>query len=444
MVTPKKSQRVGTKKPINGASPTVEATVPEIPEPKIEIEADVILELSHADLSHTFRANTATLKAKSAYFTNLLSARFDEGCRIEKDHASLREKHGSISAAPPEELPVIRIEDLGRLSEVKSIAALCNDFFNFLHGINLPQDPPPPVANLANLTIVADRFDALAALKACVQKRKILRAIDRKTTSRAEIALTEEKVRQRMLIATLLDDSQWLERYSTRMISNGWVGEGNTAETSALWWDLPMRLEEELAFRRECILETFQSLQTFYLNLYTSRERQCKLGYDSSPQCDTFQLGELIRYFSRVGTIQLRGTIVDTNDEAPAHGYDATLLDLVHTFRQVSEYQIDQNHNHCGIRTRILPILDVLVAFLSFIGIHGEDWRTSRLEDAWLTAKRPKLCTKKDLQMSASLPKDEKYARVRKFFTALERDWSDEVSASHHLGSNFGKLSLIP
>jgi hypothetical protein len=422
----------------------VEVPLPEVVEPKVEVEVDLVLELSHAGLSHKVRANTAILKAKSAYFTNLFSSRFDEGSRLENAHARLREKYERVSAAPPEELPVIRIEDLGRLSEVKSIAALCNDFFNVLHGINLPQDPPPPVANLANLTIVADRFDAVDALKACVQQRKILRAIDRKTTSRAEIALTEEKMRQRLLIAVLLDDSSWLERYSTRMISNGWVGGDIVDETSALWWDLPMRLEEELAFRRECVLETFQSLQIFYINLYTSRERQCKLGYDSSPQCDIFQLGELIRYFSRVGTIRLRGTIIAANDDAPAHAavYEGTLLDLVHTFRQVSEYQIDHNHNHCGIRTRIVPILDVLVAFLSFVGIHGEDWRTSRIEDAWHTAKRPKLCTKKDLQLPASLPRDEKYARVRKFFTAVKRDWSDEVSISHHLGSSFGKLSL--
>jgi hypothetical protein len=443
MVTPKKSQRVGTKKPINGISPAVETPLPDVLEPKVEIEVDLVLEISHTSLSHNVRVNTATLKAKSAYFTNLLSARFDEGSRIEKAHARLRELHGSVSAAPPEELPIIHIEDLGRLSEVKSITALCDDFFNVLHGINLPQDPPPPVANLANLTIVADRFDALGALKECVQQRKILRAIDRKTTSRAEAALTEEKMRQRMLIAALLDDAPWLERYSTRTISNGWVG-GAAAETSALWWDLPMRLEEELAFRRDCILETFQSLQTFYLNVYTSRERQCKLNYGSSAQCDVFQLGELIRYFTRVGTIQIRGTVIATNDDAPAHPavYEGPLLDLVNTFRQVSEYQIDQNHNHCGIRTRILPVLESLLVFLQFVGIHGDDWKTSRVEDAWLTAKRPQLRTKKDLQMSASLPREEKYARVRKFFTAVERDWADEVAVSHHLGANFGKLSL--
>jgi hypothetical protein len=429
MVTPKKSQRVGTKKPSNGPSPAVEIIVPVIEEPKVEIQVDLSLEISHADLSHTVGANTAILKAKSAYFNNLLSERFDEGSKITSTHAKLREKYGDIAAAPSEELPVVHIEDLGRLSEVKSIAALCNDFFNMLHGINLPQEPPPPVANLANLTIVADRFDAVGALRNCVQQRKILRAIDRKTTSRAELGLTEEKTRQRMLIAVFLDDAQWLERYSTRMIGNGWVG-GFAAETSALWWDLPMRLEEELAFRRECILETFQSLQMFYLTLYTSRERQCKLGYDSSPQCDTFQLGELIRYFTRIGTIQIHGTIIPT-DEAPPHTYEGTLLDLVHTFRQVSEYQIDKYHNHCGIRTRILPILDALVLLFSFVGIHGEDWRTSRFEDAWLDAKRPLRCTKKDLQLPVSIPRIEKYARVRRFFTAVERDWSDDVSVVH-------------
>lgn len=385
----------------------------------IDPRGDIVLDVKHASAGHQFRANTAALKANSKYFAGLLQGRFGESDRIEKSHVDLKIKYGSPAKSPAEELSVIHIEDIGRISAVKSIEPLCTDFLHILHGKE-PQTSLPPVANLANLAVVADRFDALDTVRAYVRRRKIPRAIDGKTSSKADSSLSEEKVRQRVLVAVLLDYGPWLEKFSARMITRGWVGK-EADESAALWWDLPSRLEEELALRRDCILDTFQSLQAYFLRLYTSRERQCKLGYDSSAQCDSFQLGEMIRFFTRSGTLQLQGTILDAAE--PPAPYEGDIFNLIDLLRQVPEYQIDRNHSHCGIRTRLIPSLDLITESLYCVGICPDCWSQNRLAHAWMDGKPP-LTWKIQTHRLRNPGHRESHANVRALFTATDRDWT--------------------
>ena len=97
--------------------------------------------------------------------------------------------------------------------------------------------------------------------------------------------------------------------------------------------------------RREYILDTLQSIQTHFIKLYTLGERQCKLGYGSSIQCDSFQLGEMMRFFHRVDTFPLRGSIFNPDGTTQYQGDIERLIDAL---RQCPEYQIDANHKHCG------------------------------------------------------------------------------------------------
>ena len=60
-----------------------------------------------------------------------------------------------------------------------------------------------------------------------------------------------------------------------------------------------MLILEELLCRREYLLETIGSVQNYFVNLYTFQPNQCRLGYDTSPACNSFQLGEMIRFFAR-------------------------------------------------------------------------------------------------------------------------------------------------
>jgi hypothetical protein len=387
----------------------------------IDPKGDVVLYISHETAStahlNRFRVNSSPLKTSSKYFASLLQGRFGESEQVEKRHVELRKQYGNFGDVPAAELPVIQIRDVGRISAVKSIEALCTDFLSILHDKETP--PAPPVVNVANLAIVADRFDALDAVRGYVRRKKMLRAIDGKTTAKAEIALSEEKVRQRLLVAILLEYPHWTEKYSARMILRGWV-DREVDETSALWWDLPARVEDELAHRRNCILGTIQSLEHHFLRQYTSRTRQCRFGYDSSAQCDSFQLGEMVRFFSRIGTIQLRGTIMD--EEEPPGAFAGDVHTLLDTLRQVPEYQIDTNHHHCGIRTSLVAILDTINECLLHIGICQECWIGSRNEQSWMDAKRPMLWKRQLLRLRTS-GHHELHTNVRAVFTAVERDW---------------------
>ncbi len=389
---------------------------------EIAANGDVVLRIEHQLVAgitvRSFRVSTSNLKTNSKYFQNILQpGRFEEANKIEAIHKTLHERYGDIAQTPSDELPILDIKDLGRIS-VKSIGPLVTDFLNILHSKDTQTSIP--VVNLANLAVVADRFDALDVVKNFVGRKKMIRAHDGKTTPRLDAALNEEKVRQRLLVGVLLDYAPWVEKYTARLITKGWTGKESDI-SSALWWDIPSRIEDELAHRRDCLLETIQSLQSHFLSMYASRERQCKLGYESSLQCDSFQLGEMVRFFMRVGTLQFQGTMVDSSD--PPVAYDGDLYLLLDTLRQVPEYQIDKFHSHCGIRTRMVPLLDMLQECLSSVGVCFDCWQEDRHQTSWMLSKRPLLWKKQTFRLRGQ-GHDNRHADIRALFTAGERDWS--------------------
>jgi hypothetical protein len=402
---------------------------------------DLVLQIEHANTNldvtlHFFRVSTTALKAKSKYFERLLEAgRFGEGQQIISQHEALLKKFSSLALAPVTELPVIRIEDLGRISAVKSIRPLLTDFLLILH--DRDTQATPPVSNLANLAIVADRFDALDAVKLHVRRKKVIRALDAKTQPKQDAGLSEERVRQRLLVGLMLDYAPWVEKYSVRLITKGWVGQEAELE-DPLWWDLPNRIEEELMLRRASILETIQSIQTHFLSQYASRTRQCRLGYDTSPECDSFQFGEMVRFYLRAGTLRLENTIAGLPPSSPppstssssdpsntTAAYDGDIHLLLDRLKQIPEYQVDRNHSHCGIRTRLVPFVDLVSAAMLQAGICGDCWAEDRHAHAWLGVKRPLKWRKQgDGVILRSQEHGRRHASVREFFLAAEKDWS--------------------
>lgn len=187
--------------------------------------------------------------------------------------------------------------------------------------------------------------------------------------------------------------------------------------------------------RRDYILDTLQSLQTHFLKLYTHGERQCKLGYDSSLQCDSFQLGEMIRFFHRLDTLPLQGSIF--NPEGPVQ-YQGDIERLIDTLRQCPEYQIDAYHRHCGLRGRLMPLLDHIQRHLSLdtanvdIGICADCWHARRAEYSWTDAKRPVIWNGSMMgsRLRASSGPGQgslcltRHLNIRDMFTAVTRDWT--------------------
>ncbi|KAF2194871.1 hypothetical protein K469DRAFT_686806 [Zopfia rhizophila CBS 207.26] len=394
----------------------------------------------------SYKVDSRTLQRSSRYFEKLLSSRFSEGSKLlaELEELKVSGKYSNIADAPANALPQILIVNIGRISKVSTIQNLTADFLRALHGQDLAV-ASPPVANLANLAVVADRFDALSVLSRYVQRKKYLQVIDAKTKSKSNTSISEERVRQKLLIGLLFDHPPWVTKYSKQLImrdSAQWKPDIEEDHTAALWWDIPNGVEDEMIQRREYILETINSLQSHFLKLYTSGERQCKLGYDSSVQCDSFQLGEMVRFFIKLGTLRLQGTIYDTTE--PIH-YAGDIDRLLESLRQCSSYQIDRNHSHCGLRVRLIPLLDLIQNQLSLvagsldIGICAECWNHNHPLYAWSLAKRPvlwiqsKALTGSRTLASSFTEKEHKrlsgsclggHILVREMFMAVERDWT--------------------
>lgn len=195
--------------------------------------------------SFVYRTGIEQLRQSSPYFASLLDPhKFGEGTRVAERLKQLKEQYGNVLEAPVEELPRVKVLDVGRISRVNSIKNLFMDFLNVLHGLELSTSAPP-VGNLANLAVVADRFDALPTLTKFVRCKRFLQTIDAKSKGKTTI-VPEERARQKLLIGLLFDHPPWVSIYSKRLIIGGsvrWKVDAEDDIEAAIWWDLPRRIE---------------------------------------------------------------------------------------------------------------------------------------------------------------------------------------------------------
>lgn len=195
--------------------------------------------------SFSYRVSSEQVKQASPYFVRLLDpSKFGEGRKIGETLKELRTTYPDIGDAPSNELPKVTIADIGRISKVNTIQNLVADFLKIIHGIEI-STPVPPLPNLANLGVVADRFDALPHFSAYAQRKKVYTTIDARSKGKLA-SLTEERLRQKLLVGLLLDHSPWVATYSKRLIIGGsiqWESDAEVDEELAFWWDMPRGLE---------------------------------------------------------------------------------------------------------------------------------------------------------------------------------------------------------
>jgi hypothetical protein len=137
----------------------------------------------------------------------------------------------------------------------------------------------------------------------------------------------------------------------------------------------------------------------------------------------------MIKFFTHKGLLWLISPL--SSDEEYPEGYGGDIENLITILRQCPSYQIDHNHGHCGLRTRIIPALDYIQAMLSSnIGINGRGWRTDRKSNSWAKVEDGEafrftrsVSGDPRLRMEGSLMAD-KYAKA--LFTASRWDWSPE------------------
>lgn len=217
----------------------------------ISTRGDLLLRVKEDDGQGGFlyRVESSRLSAASSYFERLLSGRFSEASDIAANHERLRKQYPTLADVPVDELPEVTIVDIGRISKVSSIKLITADFLRALHDQPLGNGKDaPPVTNMANLAVVADRFDALATFSNFVHRRKYLQMIDMKGKGKTAANLPEERVRQKLLIGVLLDHPPWVKLYSKRLILSGsarWKSEATEESGGALWWDIPAGIEGE-------------------------------------------------------------------------------------------------------------------------------------------------------------------------------------------------------
>ncbi|OBT57193.1 hypothetical protein VE04_02390, partial [Pseudogymnoascus sp. 24MN13] len=100
--------------------------------------------------------------------------------------------------------------------------------------------------------------------------------------------------------------------------------------------------------------------------------------YDSSAACDSFQLGEMVKFFVNKGIFAFTSPLL-VNEEDYPEPYDGDIENLITALRQCPSYQYDKNHAHCGLRTRLIPALDFIQAMLaSGVGIDRGNWKAER------------------------------------------------------------------
>ena len=197
----------------------------------------------------------------------------------------------------------------------------------------------------------------------------------------------------------------------------------------------------QLQYRRECILNTIASVQRHFLQLYTSRERQCKLGYDSSAACDSFQLGQLLRFLMSKNLLFLVDFSPVSLDAVP----DTSMVEideLLTTLRQCPSYQVDKHHTNCGPRIRVEPVLDYVRAMVSagVVAIPLADWKRRRADVSWVATQTPgdpgEEHKERTFVFTRSLANDQRlrydgaiYAdrMAKKLFTAESWDWTPEA-----------------
>ena len=180
-----------------------------------------------------------------------------------------------------------------------------------------------------------------------------------------------------------------------------------------------------MACRRAYLLETISSLQQHFINLYIFQPNQCKYGYDSSPACNSFQLGEMIRFFSRHDTLSLESTFCPPQQSPAMRG---NILELMATLRSCPGYQIDSNHAHCGIRARFISGLELIMP-LAQVGIcarcwaedaEAESWEDSPVGGRWNYTPRS--------QSGQLFGGCEAHRKAKVMYTAEERDWAFQPS----------------
>jgi hypothetical protein len=191
-----------------------------------------------------YRVRLDTLRKTSKYFELLLgSQNFAEGSGIATTFAALRVREISPSEAEPQDLPRISITDDDDTTRIAGREAVFGDLLRILHGADITTRLTIPY--LTTLAVMADRFDCAHTVARYVKGTK---RFPWPQTYGQMNTTTEEVLRQKILIAWLLDDQVRLVSATRELILRGslrWTSSEEELDNDqqATWWDLQDGIE---------------------------------------------------------------------------------------------------------------------------------------------------------------------------------------------------------
>ncbi|KAE8367128.1 hypothetical protein BDV27DRAFT_79580 [Aspergillus caelatus] len=336
-----------------------------------------------------------------------------------------------------------------------------------------------PTSLVARLVELSDAFNSPYVIRDALKRSRYAFGKGRVPLLRFDssvLRMSEDRIRQTIFIARFLNEYTIFQIWTHALILTGskfWIN-GVEPPTSATvrWRYLSDGLEEELYYRRQCVLNTITDLQAYFLRAFgaleepegpksttvsvaatavQSRQYQCRCGFGNSSACDAFHLGQMTRFFTlRTKTIFLGSTLIDpdfgfesededTSERPQPAGAPSDVTTIISSLKQCPDYQIDTNHNGCGVRRRFLPPLDCIERFVGdgrgLLGIELQDWdnknwpssssswanrslRRARVIDIHLSRISSVPAMSSGLSRSSS---QEENARL--LFTAKKRNW---------------------
>ncbi|GKT57196.1 hydroxyproline-rich glycoprotein [Colletotrichum tofieldiae] len=395
-----------------------------------------------------YRVKLSVLKRHSRYFENLLgNKQFSEASNVEETLARLATEKLKLAEVDPRDLPWITIVDDDEATRSIGREKVFEDLMRIMHGKQI-QSTTVNMLHVTTLAILADRFDCRSLVSRYLSielkfKWPLTSAKAARAGTQKKTLDVENLLRQKILVAWLLEQPPRLHNYTRELILRGSVRWSALSldefSRTELWWHLPDGLERELQYRRECVLNTIASVHRHFIALYSSRDRQCKLGYDSSSACDSFQLGQMLKFFTSKELIGIVDFGPSSYDNIP----DSSVIDIeeiLAMLKQVPGYQIDKNHTNCGIRTRLEPIVEYIRSMLSstVLSISQVDWKNNRVSASWVPDDDEVASLdneEKKFEFTRGLASDQRlryegnmYAdkMARKLFTADKWDWTPE------------------
>ena len=179
-----------------------------------------------------------------------------------------------------------------------------------------------------------------------------------------------------------------------------------------------------MEFRRLAVIKTISSLQSHFLGLYSSGVLQCKMGYFESPKCDTYQLGEQVKFWARLGMMTLESTMAGSEAQDP---YDGDIEKALQLLKQCPSYQIDKFHGHCGLRDRLLPCVSVLEKVIRLVGICDQCWQLRRTKAAWKGAQGALIWSPSGFEENFFSKRAclQQHLVVRDMFLSSQKNWTN-------------------